>query len=118
MRTVILTLCLFGFLPLLGCHSGYAGRPSLRTVSSRRPALPPRPTIADKWTSTKIRGKLLCDYLVDSKTITVQTVSGVVTLRGFVPSPIVRKRALTLARETEGVRQVVSELRVVRSRTY
>lgn len=76
--------------------------------------IPREPTVADRWTTLKIKGKLAADFLVDKDTLVVQTVGGVVTLYGIVPSRKARRRAATLARETEGVRRVVNRMRVVR----
>nr|MBA2602045.1 BON domain-containing protein [Acidobacteriota bacterium] len=44
--------------------------------------------------------------------ISVNTDGSTVTLSGVVGSPAQRERALSLARETEGVTQVVDRLRV------
>jgi osmotically-inducible protein OsmY len=49
---------------------------------------------------------------VKARSINVNTKNGTVTLRGVVRSVDEHDRALTLARDTVGVTQVVDELRV------
>lgn len=88
--------------------------PAGSATQGRRGLLLPGPSIADRWTTTRIRGKFAVDYLVDADDVGVTTVDGVVMLRGAVRSRAARKRAIALARETKGVRQVISRLKLVR----
>src|ERR1043166_982636 len=53
----------------------------------------------------KIKTKFVGDEQVKATDINVTTNNGVVVLEGTVPSAIAKRRALTLARETEGVSQ-------------
>jgi osmotically-inducible protein OsmY len=64
--------------------------------------------------TTKIKAKMALDDVVKAAAIDVDTEGTVVTLSGSVGSDTERTRALQLARETEGVTQVVDRLRVGR----
>jgi osmotically-inducible protein OsmY len=69
--------------------------------------------VADPWVTTKVKTKILADDLLDKSEIDVDTAhDGVVTLTGHVPSAAAETRALELARNTEGARQVVDKLDV------
>jgi hypothetical protein len=62
--------------------------------------------------TAKIKAKMTLDDTVQAARIDIDTEGDVVTLSGTVRSDAERARALQLARETEGVRQVVDHLRV------
>ena len=62
--------------------------------------------------TTKIIAKMALDDLVKARTIDVTTDGPIVTLSGRVHSAAERERAVRIARETEGVTQVVDRLRV------
>ena len=64
--------------------------------------------------TTKIKAKMALDDTIEAARIDIDTNGGVVTLSGSVRSDAERQRALQLARETEGVTQVVDRLRVGR----
>ena len=66
----------------------------------------------DAEISSKIKSKMVLDDYVKARSISVNTKDGTVTLRGVVRSVDEHERALTLARDTVGVTQVVDELRV------
>ena len=68
--------------------------------------------IDDAALSSKIKAKMVLDDYVKARSIAVTTNDGTVTLRGVVRSVDEHDRALTLARDTAGVTQVVDELRV------
>jgi hyperosmotically inducible protein len=61
----------------------------------------------DAGLTTKVKAKLAADDLVKAHQIDVTTQSGVVTLTGNVDSEEAKQRAITLARETKGVTDVV-----------
>jgi hypothetical protein len=71
-----------------------------------------RETAGEVSITTKIKAKMALDDLVKARAIDVTTENGVVTISGTVTSATERNRALTLARETEGVTRVVDNLRV------
>ena len=62
--------------------------------------------------TAKIKSKMILDDLVKARDIDVDTNGSIVTLSGVVHSDAERKRALQLAKETEGVRSVIDQLRV------
>jgi osmotically-inducible protein OsmY len=67
---------------------------------------------ADARTTAAIKGKLLAERDLSSLSISVNTTDGVVTLSGTVNSPDHIGKAILLAMETDGVREVVSTLQV------
>jgi osmotically-inducible protein OsmY len=64
--------------------------------------------------TAKIKSKMALDDLVQSRSINVTTTGHVVTVSGSVHSPAEHDRAIQLARETDGVTQVVDRLTVVK----
>ena len=60
--------------------------------------------------TAKIKAKMVLDDLVKARAINVTTEGTAVTLAGTVHSSQERDRALTLARETNGVTKVVDRL--------
>ena len=68
--------------------------------------------IADGSLTAKIKSKMALDDTVKALNLNVDTVAGVVTVRGEVRSTAERDRALQLARETDGVIRVVDQLQV------
>jgi BON domain len=62
--------------------------------------------------TAKIKSKMALDDLVKARNIDVDTNGTVVTLTGVVGSEAERKRAVELAKETEGVTTVIDHLRV------
>jgi hyperosmotically inducible protein len=64
--------------------------------------------------TAKIKAKMALDDSIQATAIDVDTDGSIVTLNGTVRSEAERSRALQLARETEGVTQVVDRLRVGR----
>jgi hyperosmotically inducible periplasmic protein len=67
---------------------------------------------ADARTTATIKGKLLANRDLSATSISVNTTSGVVTLAGSVSSPEDIGKAVLLAMETDGVREVISSLQV------
>jgi osmotically-inducible protein OsmY len=67
---------------------------------------------ADARTTAAIKGKLLANRDLSAMSISVNTTSGVVTLSGSVSSPEDIGKAVLLAMETDGVREVISSLQV------
>ena len=62
--------------------------------------------------TAKIKSKMALDDTLEAIKIDVDTSNGVVTLSGSVETESQRQRALQLARETKGVRQVVDHLKI------
>jgi hyperosmotically inducible protein len=66
----------------------------------------------DTGITTAVNARLAADDEVSTYNIDVETADGVVTLTGTVDDPRARERALELARNTDGVRDVVDRLTV------
>jgi hypothetical protein len=62
--------------------------------------------------TTKIKAKMALDDTIEAARIDVDTANGVVTLSGTVATEAQRTRAVQLAKETDGVREVVDRLRI------
>lgn len=67
---------------------------------------------ADARTTAVIKGKLVANSDLSALKISVNTTGGVVTLSGSAPSTEAISKAMLLAMETDGVREVVSTLQV------
>jgi hyperosmotically inducible protein len=66
--------------------------------------------LAEGRLTAKIKAKMALDDTLDASRINVDTQGTVVTLRGSVGDAAERRRALQLARETEGVTSVLDRL--------
>ncbi|MGH9145170.1 MAG: BON domain-containing protein [Vicinamibacterales bacterium] len=64
------------------------------------------------WITTKIQGQYFADPDVKGRNIDVTTANGVVTLSGTVDNESARRRAIEIARSTDGVREVEDRLRI------
>ena len=73
-----------------------------------------RNAIEDGGLTAKIKSKMALDDTIKASRIDVDTANRVVTLTGTVETDAQRQRALQLARETDGVRNVVDRIKVVR----
>lgn len=87
------------------------------TINSSLDAEAPDPAspgerLDDATITTKIQAKFFLDRDVKGGSVEVSTRDGVVLLEGTVPSAAGRDRALAIARETDGVLQVVDRVRV------
>ncbi len=71
-------------------------------------------TVAEAGLTAKIKAKMALDDSVKARAIDVTTNGSTVTLSGTVRSVPEHDRAVALARETAGVREVVDHLRVER----
>jgi hyperosmotically inducible protein len=68
--------------------------------------------VTDAAITTAVKAKVLADANTPGTTIDVDTENGVVTLTGTVASRAAADRAVALARETNGVKNVVNDLKV------
>lgn len=66
----------------------------------------------DAALTTKVKSKFLADTAVAGLRIDVDTKDGVVTLTGRVPNAAEKARAVSMARETDGVKSVVDHLTI------
>lgn len=67
---------------------------------------------SDPGITTAVKSKLATDDVVKAYRVDVETDNGVVTLKGAVDSQAARERAVQLARDTEGVSNVVDQLTI------
>lgn len=68
--------------------------------------------MSDASLTTKIKAKMTLDDTIEAFDIDVDSNGSTVTLSGTVETEAQRKRALQLARETDGVTSVIDRLRV------
>jgi hyperosmotically inducible periplasmic protein len=66
--------------------------------------------VNDAWITTQIYARFFVDPDIKGRNITVETHAGTVTLTGTVQSAAERNQAVTKAKTTEGVKQVVDKL--------
>lgn len=93
--------------------AGACTREEPQTAATATPAAT-QPTTErdDSWISTAVQAKYYGSSDVRGNNVTVVSRDGVVTLRGAVESENAKARAVALAREVEGVKNVQDELRV------
>ena len=70
-------------------------------------------SLDDAWIHTKIVAKLIGDTKTPERNINVDVVEGAVTLRGNVDTAEAKTEAERVAKETEGVKKVTNQLKVV-----
>lgn len=70
-------------------------------------------TLGDAGITTAVKTKLLADTTVSGLNIDVDTTDAVVTLKGEVHSAAEKRRAMEIARETDGVKSVKDQLKMV-----
>ena len=70
-------------------------------------------SLDDAWIHTKIVAKLIGDTKTPERNINVDVVEGAVTLRGNVDTAEAKAEAERVAKETEGVKKVTNQLKVV-----
>ncbi|MGK3125344.1 BON domain-containing protein [Candidatus Pantoea formicae] len=68
--------------------------------------------IDDTVITTKVKAQLLNDESLKSTEINVETFKGKVQLSGFVSSPQMANRAVTVTRSVEGVKSVVNNMQI------
>ncbi|HWK74956.1 MAG TPA: BON domain-containing protein [Povalibacter sp.] len=68
--------------------------------------------IDDGVVTAKVKAKLIQDPVTKAHQINVDTFKGVVQLSGFVDSDEARIRALQIAREVDGVKQVKDNMQI------
>jgi hyperosmotically inducible protein len=68
--------------------------------------------VSDSTITAAINAKFLADPDIKSLGISATTVNGVVRLTGTVPNLAMNDRAISVAKETSGVKEVISELEI------
>jgi hyperosmotically inducible periplasmic protein len=74
-----------------------------------------REAISDGVITARVKAALLADPTTANHEIHVETLASIVQLSGFAETTIVRDRALQLARNVAGVRQVNDSLDIRRT---
>jgi len=69
-------------------------------------------SLDDAWVHTKIVAKLIGDAKTPERKINVDVVNGDVTLRGTVDTAEAKSEAERIAKDTDGVKKVVNQLKV------
>lgn len=72
-------------------------------------------TVSEAAVTAKIKSKMALDDHVKARSINVDTSGSVATLTGVVASADERKRAVQLARDTEGITRVVDKLEIAKN---
>ncbi len=70
-------------------------------------------SLEDAWIHTKLVAKLIGDSKTPERKINVDVVDGAVTLRGTVDTAEAKTEAERVAKETDGVKKVTNQLKVV-----
>ena len=73
-------------------------------------------SLDDAWIHTKIVAKLIGDAQTPERKINVDVVEGAVTLRGEIDTAEAKAEAERVAKETDGVKKVTNQLKVVAAR--
>lgn len=68
--------------------------------------------VNDGWITTKLKTSFVDETVLEDSDIDVDTDNGIVTLKGHVASAAAKDRAETIAKNTDGVKQVKNELKV------
>src|SRR5687767_13639422 len=68
--------------------------------------------IKDGWLVMKVHSEFVNEDVLSGSNIDVDVKGGVVTLQGTVPSAAARARALASAKNNDGVKNVVDQLRI------
>jgi osmotically-inducible protein OsmY len=71
-------------------------------------------TLSEAALTAKIKAKMALDDSVKARTIDVTTTGSTVTLKGRINSAAERERAVSLARETDGITAVVDRMEIRR----
>jgi hyperosmotically inducible protein len=66
----------------------------------------------DSWITMKVHSQFIPEDALEGSDIDVETNNGVVTLKGTVPTAAGRDRAVAIAKATDGVKNVTSQLRI------
>jgi hyperosmotically inducible protein len=87
-----------------------AGQPSAATSTAAPPTA--AASAGDETLTARIKSQLSSDTQIKGAPLDVSAKNGVVLLQGTVTTKAAKQRALTLARGTDGVTQVVDRIRI------
>ena len=82
------------------------------TVALAAPAFAQVSAIKDGWLVMKIHSEFVDEDVLSGSNIDVDVKNGVVTLQGTVPSEAARARAIQSAKNNDGVKNVVDQLKI------
>src|SRR5215213_4756636 len=82
------------------------------TVAVAAPASAQVSAIKDGWLVLKVHSEFVDEDVLSGSNIDVDVKNGVVTLQGTVPSEAARARAIQSAKNNDGVKSVVDQLRI------
>lgn len=102
------------FILLIGATTGCASWRDRDTESAPTDRGAGTTQTDDAALTAKVKAKLLSDDVLNGMNIDVDTQNGVVFLNGVVDSQDQKQKAIELARNTEGVREVEDNLKVGR----
>ena len=104
MKMLLAALLAMGVAACANTPTTYAGTKQERSVSQET---------SDGALSARIKTAFIADDLVKARDIKVDSMRGVVTLNGSVHSAAERDRAISIARNTKGVLEVKSNLKLM-----
>ena len=107
MRYVVLVAMIF---VLSGCTALLVGGAATAAYQVGKDERKPEVIASDSAITTKIKSKYAVDSVVSVFGIGVRTYEGEVTLSGTVSSDVARDVAVTLARDTGGVKSVANQI--------
>jgi len=81
-------------------------------VETKKAAAKAGDLLADGWLATKIQSKFVGDREIRARDISVSSRDGVLTLKGRIQNEPMRALAVAIAKNTDGVKQVVDQLAV------
>jgi hyperosmotically inducible protein len=109
MRYLVLLVMMFA---LSGCTAVLVGGASTATYQVGKDERKPNVIAVDAEITRKIKDKYAADSIVSAFVIGVRTYEGKVTLSGTVSSYVARDVAVTLAKNTGGVKSVENQITV------
>lgn len=69
--------------------------------------------VPDSTITTALKGKYLLDNHIKGLDIHIETTNGIVTLTGKVSNKTLVERAIEIARNTNGVKEVISNIEII-----
>jgi len=105
----IITFILTLILALPGCVAAVVGGGSAVAINDERSL---GNQLDDATITAKVDARLIAEKDMPSRWISVQSIEGVITLTGYLPSSSHIERAIYITKGIQGVRSVHSELKV------
>jgi hyperosmotically inducible protein len=89
-------------------------RPAAQTPTQEAKQVPAKTgnAFTDSWITMKVHSQFIPEDALEGSDIDVDTNNGVVTLKGTVLTAAGRDRAVAIAKATDGVKSVTSQLRI------